>query len=110
MSDLYSEVIHEWFHERFPDPDTGAYLNWDSVITIVQEPNLKIFYREEVVHLCCWFTYGGVSPAEFRVLYADPQMFDKLERVLEMFKTMEQESVKSFGQCRWIYGLIVLAN
>lgn len=92
MSDVFSRVIHEWFFERYPDPEEGAYLNFDAVVTLIRTPNLKVFYREEVVDMQCWFTYGGVAPAQFRVLYADPKMFEKLEQELNRWDAIEKES------------------
>lgn len=99
MSDIFSEPIHEWFHERYPDPDDGAHLNFDEVITLVRKPlNLKVFYRIEVVDMQCWFTFGGVAPAQFQVLYADPRMFEKLERELDRWEAIERESVATNGR------------
>lgn len=99
MSDMYSEAIHEWFCEQFPRLFTEAYLNYDQTVTLVVEINMKILYREETVKMMCWFTYGGAMPTEFEVLYADPQMFDKLERAIYAFRDMELESIKTLGCC-----------
>lgn len=99
MSDMYSEAIHGWFCEKFPRLFTEAYLNYDQTVTLVTEINMKILYREETVKMMCWFTYGGAMPAEFEVLYADPKMFDKLERAIYAFRDLEQESIKTLGRC-----------
>lgn len=99
MSDVFSRVIHEWFYERYPDPEDGAYLNFDEVITLVRKPlNMKVFYRVEVVDMQCWFTYGGVAPAQLQVLYANPKMFDMLEQELDRWEAIERESIASNGR------------
>jgi hypothetical protein len=95
MSDLYSEAINSWVQEIFPDRDTGAYLNHDRVITIVAKPNIKIFYREDHVHVQCWISFTGVKPYELAVLYAEPQMFEILGKMLNKCKEIEQKACKS---------------
>lgn len=98
MSELYSEVIHDWLKERFPCPDKGAYLNFDNTITIIAEPNMKVYYREEVVHICCWISYCGVGPAEFRISYSDPEMFSRIDRAIQLCQEMEREAIQSGGE------------
>ena len=53
-------------------------------------------YKLDHVHTMCWFTYCGVTPADFSVLYADPKMFDILEKRLELYEKYEKEAVKNF--------------
>ena len=99
MSDIYSEAIHDWFCEKFPRLFAEAHLNFDQTATIVVEINMKILYREETVKMMCWLTYGGAMSTDFEVLYADPQMFDKLERAIYIFLDIEQKSIKTLGGC-----------